>query len=391
LSQATGKDDRKDSTKEPIGERVRNRADDFWQRTTAGLELQELWTRFKEETREGYRVSSREVDWQSIEGKRKTRRVVAVTRSIALALFMKLSPARRVFLLLALLFVVLAILNIEIAMISETIWTLLAASSLLLLIALELADRVSMKRDLEIARDIQGWLVPAAPPLIANLDIAFTTRPANTVAGDYYDAFLREIDTKDADSGQLFLVVADVAGKSVPAAMLMATFQASLRTLAASPISLAELTRRLNHYACAHSLNGRRFTTAFMAELDLTDNSLTYVTAGHNAPVLRRSSGVIERLEAGGVPLGVEEDWAYDLGSTTLGPDDLLVAFSDGVSEAVNEKNEEYGESRLVELVRTAPGESAASSLDRVIRSVDGFVGDTRQLDDITCLVLRRQ
>jgi serine phosphatase RsbU (regulator of sigma subunit) len=362
LSQATGKDDRKDSTKEPIGERVRNRADDFWQRTTAGLELQELWTRFKEETREGYRVSSREVDWQSIEGKRKTRRVVAVTRSI-----------------------------IEIAMISETIWTLLAASSLLLLIALELADRVSMKRDLEIARDIQGWLVPAAPPLIANLDIAFTTRPANTVAGDYYDAFLREIDTKDADSGQLFLVVADVAGKSVPAAMLMATFQASLRTLAASPISLAELTRRLNHYACAHSLNGRRFTTAFMAELDLTDNSLTYVTAGHNAPVLRRSSGVIERLEAGGVPLGVEEDWAYDLGSTTLGPDDLLVAFSDGVSEAVNEKNEEYGESRLVELVRTAPGESAASSLDRVIRSVDGFVGDTRQLDDITCLVLRRQ
>jgi serine phosphatase RsbU (regulator of sigma subunit) len=391
LSPLTDKEAQKDSSKESVGDREGRPIREFWQRITAGLELQELWTQFKEETREGYRVSSREVNWQEIKKIRNPERFLVATREIIAALFMKLTPARRVFLLIALVFALLSLAQDGTFGLNDATWTFLAAASLLLLLALELADRVSMKRDLEIARDIQSWLVPAVPPSIDQVDIAFTTRPANTVAGDYYDAFLRETNTDAAGSSRLFLVVADVAGKSVPAAMLMATFQASLRTLAASPISLAELTRRLNHYACAHSLNGRRFTTGFMAELDLEGSSLTYVTAGHNAPVLRRSTGEIERLEAGGVPLGVQDDWSYELGTTTLGPDDLLVAFSDGVSEAVNEANEEYGESRLVELVRMAPKEDAASSLGRVIGSVDTFVGDTRQNDDITCLVLRRQ
>lgn len=374
------------STKEDPG---RRKPADHWQQITDGLKLQELWTRFKEETREGYRVSSREVDWRSFDKQKKPERVAAATREIVLALFMKLTPARRVFLLLSLVFVLISFSGGRTFGLSENAWTLLAVLSLLLLLALELADRVAMKRDLQIARDIQSWLVPAVPPVIDKMDIAFTTRPANTVAGDYYDAFLRDMD--GAESGLLFIVVADVAGKSVPAAMLMATFHASLRTLASSPMSLAELTRRLNHYACAHSLNGKRFTTTFMAEIDPVAGSMTYVTAGHNAPVLRRSDGGIERLEAGGVPLGVQDDWAYELGITNLDREDLLVIFSDGVSEAVNERNEEYGEARLVELLRTTPVETASDSLERILRDVDNFVGDTRQLDDITCLVLRKK
>jgi sigma-B regulation protein RsbU (phosphoserine phosphatase) len=266
-----------------------------------------------------------------------------------------------VFLLLSLVFVLISFTGGRTAGLSENAWTLLAVLSLLLLLGLELADRVAMKRDLQIARDIQSWLVPAVAPKIDNMDIAFITRPANTVAGDYYDAFLREGDGTTGNS--LFIVVADVAGKSVPAAMLMATFQASLRTLAASPI---------------------------MAEIDPSNSTMIYVTAGHNAPVLRRPNGDIERLEAGGVPLGVQDDWSYELGTTKLDPDDLLVIFSDGVSEAVNAHNEEYGEGRLVELLRVTPKEPASASLDRVIRDVDAFVGDTRQLDDITCLVLRK-
>jgi sigma-B regulation protein RsbU (phosphoserine phosphatase) len=366
----------------------RKKPADHWRQITDGLKLQELWGRFKEETREGYRVSSREVDWQSMDGKKKPDRVAAATRGIVVALFMKLTPARRVFLLLSLIFVLISLTGGRTAGLSENAWTLLAVLSLLLLLALELADRVAMKRDLQIARDIQSWLVPGVAPSIEGMDIAFTTRPANTVAGDYYDAFLREGD--GITGNRLFVVVADVAGKSVPAAMLMATFQASLRTLASQPISLAELTRRLNHYTCAHSLHGKRFTTAFMAEIDPSNSTMIYVTAGHNAPVLRRPNGDMERLEAGGVPLGVQDDWVYELGTTTLGPDDLLVIFSDGVSEAVNQHNEEYGEGRLVELLRVTPKESASASLDRVIRDVDAFVGETRQLDDITCLVLRK-
>ena len=162
-----------------------------------------------------------------------------------------------------------------------------------------------MKRDLEIAREIQQWLVPHSPPALPGVDIAFATRPANTVAGDYYDAFERPSAPAAASPARLLLVVADVAGKSVPAALLMATFQASLHTLAAVPGPLDELVRALNRYSCAHSLGGLRFTTAFFAELDAAHRSLTYVGAGHNAPVLRRADGRIERLTEGGPPLGI--------------------------------------------------------------------------------------
>jgi hypothetical protein len=133
-------------------------------------------------------------------------------------------------------------------------------TALLILLALELADRVTMKRDLEIAREIQGWLMPAAAPQLPGVDIAFVTRPANTVAGDYYDAFLLP-QSSQADGPRLLVAVADIAGKSVPAALLMATLQASLRTLAALPGNLSELMERLNRYACSQNLGGRRFTT----------------------------------------------------------------------------------------------------------------------------------
>src|SRR5205085_11603219 len=129
---------------------------------------------------------------------------------------------------------------------------------------------------------------------------------------------------------------ADVAGKSIPAAMLMTTFQASHRTLSISRISLTEMVVALNHYACTSSQGGVRFTTAFLAELDPATGDLVYVNAGHNAPILRKSSGVIERLETGGIPLGILDAAAHQAGSTRLGTDDWLVIFTDGVVEAVN-------------------------------------------------------
>jgi len=298
-------------------------------------------------------------------------------------MLMKLSPARRVFLLIACVFIVLAIFG------PGSLYIVMAVASLLLLLALELGDRVTMKRDLEIAREIQHWLVPEKPPQIPGLDIAFRTRPQNTVAGDYYDAFLRSDDFGSPASRRLLVVVADVAGKSVPAALLMATFQASLQTLAAAPTSLLELVLALNRYACAHSLGGARFTTAFLAELDLDTRALTYVSAGHNPPVLRRASGAVERLEAGGLPLGIKANASYESGASALKPGDLLVIFTDGVVEAENEAGDEYGEDRMLGLLAaTVPGESAAATLNRLMSSVDTFVGATRQHDDITCLVL---
>jgi sigma-B regulation protein RsbU (phosphoserine phosphatase) len=375
--------------------RAGSRLDQFWERVTEGLEVQALWSQFLIEARASYSIYSREVDWDALRGETRLRRFLRVTRALFWAMLMKLSPARRVFLLIALVLGLFALMSGNVTKTDHEVlvtgpsnftWVLLSLSGLVFLLALELADRVTMKRDLEIAREIQRWLVPETPPQVPGLDIAFASRPANTVGGDYYDAFLPE---QGKTGNRLLVVVADVAGKSVPAALLMATFQASLRSLAAKAASLTELVRGLNRYCCAHSLGGRRFTTPFFAEIDPATRALTYIRAGHNAPVIRRASGQFERLEAGDLPLGIEPDTPYAPGAAQLEPGDLLVIFTDGLVEAVNAKDDEYGELRLLELLRTIPGASAEKSLRDMMAGVDRFAGTARQHDDITCLLVR--
>lgn len=371
--------------------RAAGRITTFWESVTEGIEVQDLWAQFRAEARASYGFYSKDVDQARVQGESRFKRRIRIWRMFFWAVLMKLSPSRRLLLLIAVVLFLLA---------DTTILPLgwpLTVVVLFLLLILELADRVAMKRDLEIAREIQGWLVPKDAPKIEGADIAFATRPQNTVAGDYYDAFLRPGNSEPEGAAgasttphdRLLLIVADVAGKSVPAALLMATFQASLHTLAAAPVSFFDLVSRLNNYACAHSLGGLRFTTAFFAELDPATRALTYINAGHNAPVLRRASGEIERLEAGGLPLGINSAARYDSGATTLRAGDLLVVFTDGVVEAENENGEEYGEQRLLELLTAPPLGTAQEQVRRLMASVDTFVGAARQHDDITCLLLR--
>jgi sigma-B regulation protein RsbU (phosphoserine phosphatase) len=246
-----------------------------------------------------------------------------------------------------------------------------------------------MKRDLEIAREIQLWLVPENPPEVPGLDMAFLNRPANTVAGDYYDVFPRTVQEGAHARNTLLLAVADVAGKSLPAALLMATFQASLKTLSASSVPLLELAAGLNRYACAHSRNGARFTTAFLAECDPDTRQLTYVNAGHNAPVLRRANGSIERLDRGGLPFGIMTDGAYESGTVVLQKGDLVLIFTDGLIEAVNERDEEFGEVRMLASLQAHLNAPAKDMLRAIMSDVNIFVGMTHQHDDITCLLLR--
>jgi sigma-B regulation protein RsbU (phosphoserine phosphatase) len=253
---------------------------------------------------------------------------------------------------------------------------------------LELADRVVMKRDLEIAKDIQAWLLPGAPLQIPGYQIAYATRPANTVAGDYYDVILRPGRERSAD--RILFVVADVAGKSIPAAMLMATFQASLRTLSTSGVALAELVAGVNRYACSNSQGGVRFTTAFFAELDPATGDVVYINAGHNVPILRKTSGAVERLEAGGIPVGILAESPYQVGTTRLEHSDWLVIFTDGIVEAVNAKDEEYGEPELIRVVDRGSGAAPAELLRGLLGELDQYVGNTPQHDDMTCLLLKR-
>ena len=372
---------------------MRRRVGDFWQRVTEGLAMDQLWGQFKSEARATYGLYSKDVDWEAIsrEGK-KWKRPFLAAWALFQAMLMKLSPARRVLLLIA---VVMLIFNPDIRWSGGEFSVQLApvgALVLFLLLALELADRVTMKRDLEIAREIQQWLVPDHPPLVEGMDLAFATRPQNTVAGDYYDAFVRPAVNGNS-TAPLFVAVADVAGKSVPAAMLMATFQASLHALAATPESLDEIVAGLNRYASAHSLDGRRFTTAFLAEIDPETREMRYVNAGHNDPVLRRASGAIERLTTGGPPFGMpplsDKKISYQSGRARLEPGDLLFVFTDGVIDAVNEANQEFSEARPLGELMAAPKETASETLKRVMAAVNAYVGAARQHDDITCLVLR--
>jgi sigma-B regulation protein RsbU (phosphoserine phosphatase) len=244
-----------------------------------------------------------------------------------------------------------------------------------------------MKRDLEIAREIQTWLVPSFPPEVPGAEVAFASRPQNSVAGDYYDAFFAT--EAAADGGKLTLVIADVAGKSIPAALLMATLQASLRTIAGEGASLADLVTRLNRYACAHSLDGRRFTTAVLAEYEPATRRLSYVNAGHNAPILRRTNGDMEKLDIGGVPLGIQATADYESSVKDLNPGDALIFFTDGVVEAFDESGAEFGNDRWLAAIRTLPEVTAQESLQFLMTRVDAFVGATRQSDDITCMIFR--
>src|SRR5580704_12508074 len=366
----------------------------FWARLTEGFQLEQLWGQFKSEAQAGYVLYSRDVDWEAIgREKSKFKRILLSGWALFQAILMKLSPARRVLLVFALLLLVfhpdVSWGHNEVNL--DFVW--LAALILFMLLALELADRVTMKRDLEIAREIQQWLVPGEPPQIPGMDIAFATRPQNTVAGDYYDAFLRSVPEAGAKTPSLLVVVADVAGKSVPAALLMATFQSGLRALSATPATLDEIVLGLERYARAHSLEGRRFTTAFIAEIDPPTRAMRYINAGHNDPILRRASGQIERLSIGGQPFGVpsftEHEMPYASGRVQLQPGDLLFVFTDGVVEAVNDTGEEYGELRIVPAILSMPAGTAAAVLNRVMSDVNTFVGYARQHDDITALVLR--
>jgi len=374
----------------PFGVRLRR----FWRRVTEGLEVSQLWSQFESEARASYRLYSKDVEAKTPEGLTHRGRRLHVVKEFFWAVFEKLSPARRVLLLLALILLVIPHGGFEYGKGGEAyavefdlhFW---AALLLLLLLMLEIADRVVMKRDLQIAREIQTWLLPGVPPQIPGLAIAYSTRPANTVAGDYYDVFPRPGRT--SEDNRVVLAVADVAGKSIPAAMLMATFQASLKTLSTAQVALPELAANMNRYACSNSQGGLRFTTAFLAEYDPVHRTVHYINAGHNNPILRRASGQIERLDVGGLPFGILPETKYESATLTLAPGDWLVVFTDGLIEAENAHQDDYGEARLLSVIEAGKSNAPAEMLKRLMAEVDLFVGNTPQHDDVTCMLLKAE
>jgi serine phosphatase RsbU (regulator of sigma subunit) len=243
-------------------------------------------------------------------------------------------------------------------------------------------EQQRIEDELEVARRIQARLLPAAVPRIAGLEIAGHYDPAREIGGDYYDHIA-------LDAARVLVVIADVSGKSVPAALIMAGFRAALVSQDLATCSPPELATRLNGFLL-DSLDPGKFVTAFLAVLDGASGRVVYVNAGHNPPVLLRASGAHEMLSAGGTILGIMPASRYERGETTLEPGDLMALYTDGVTEAANPAAEMWGDARLVDTLRslaTAPCEQLVRSIAHEVRAFEGEHGPT---DDVTLIAVRR-
>ncbi len=239
------------------------------------------------------------------------------------------------------------------------------------------------KKELEQAADIQRRLLPKAAPNVPGVDLAGYNVPCRTVGGDYYD-FIAYPD------GRVAIIVADVAGKGMPAAMLMSSLQARVQVLAEEVTDLASLVTRLNRVVCSNCPSNR-FITFFMAILDPKSGELTYCNAGHNPPVLARTSGATEFLEGGGMILGILPVATYSAHRAQVGPGDVVVLYSDGVTEAVRpDADEEFGEPRLAQFVSERTALSASDLVDEINRAVTEWSGGAPAADDVTLVIARR-
>jgi sigma-B regulation protein RsbU (phosphoserine phosphatase) len=249
--------------------------------------------------------------------------------------------------------------------------------------AREMAQRERLNRELEIAREVQERLFPQRLPLVPGLDYCGRCRPAREVGGDYYD-FL------ELPEGKLGIAIGDVSGKGIGAALLMASLEASLRALALVCADLADLIDRVNSLVLDASSESR-YATLFYAEYDPGSRQLCYVNAGHNPPVILRKSDAgfaVFRLENGGPVVGLLRD-RYEQQSLVVEPGDLIVLFTDGISESMNARDEEWGEERLIEFSKTCFGLPASEATDRIMAAAEAFAAGASQHDDMTLVVLR--
>lgn len=249
------------------------------------------------------------------------------------------------------------------------------------LVDIERQDRIR-EAELEQAAHIQQGLLPAAPPDIPGIDLAGFNAACRTVGGDYFDYLL----TPD---NRLALAIGDVAGKGMPAALLMASLQARVTSLVETAVSTASLMRSLNRGLSSYCPRNR-FITFFLAILDPATGELTYTNAGHNPTILMRSSGQVELLDDGGPVLAILPSFPYSEHKAELRPGDLLFLYSDGLTEAENEEGDEFGENQLKSVLAANPAASAESVIAAVRAAVHSWTGGRALADDLTMLAVRR-
>jgi serine phosphatase RsbU (regulator of sigma subunit) len=365
----------------------------FFQTYTRGLTKVEIERLFTRDTLEAYKFFSRNIDFDELKKQPWHLRMLGHARLLFLAFTLKLTPARRLIYGIALLSSLIGLLELfrEVhflliphpAFAPGTLWLLAGFLLVNLLVLLEVADRLSLKNDLEIAREIQQSMLPRAAFKAPGIEAFGMTRPANTVGGDFYDIV-------PLPDGRVLLALGDVAGKGSPAALLMALLLAMMRTLIDEGLEGADLVTRLNVQIGRHALPHSRFVTLFIAILNPATGELSYVNAGQNPPLLRRGNGSYERLRAGGMALGMFENATYSTGATILEPGDVLVMYSDGITEAEDTFDQPFDEAG-VQTVVDGQGWGSAKELGwALFEAVETHSRERRLLDDLTVLALRR-
>jgi phosphoserine phosphatase RsbU/P len=248
---------------------------------------------------------------------------------------------------------------------------------------LQALEKERLEREMHLAAEIQRQILPKGAPVVPGFELTGWYRPARQVGGDYYDLVPRR-------DGQIGLVLGDVSGKGMPAALMVSTLHSALRLLLDhipfGPSLLEQLNRHIVESSAAN-----KFITMMVAELDPHTGVLHYMNAGHNPGILLRGNGAVEQLGAGGLPLGLLPEARYQSRAVTLEPGDLLCIYSDGITEAESPDEEEFGMGRLIDLLRRERHQPLAELVNEIPRAVGEFSRGLPQGDDQTLVLLRRQ
>ena len=381
-----------------------DRARELYEKYAQDLSPEDLQRLFTHDTRDAYRFFTRGQDEDSFARLPWWRRIPERIRQVFVAFTLRLPPARRVLYLAALVIALVGVLRlfrgfgsvdfplgvpfIRVAVLMP-VWadgTFALIVSLLLLnflVLLEVADRLSLKGELEVAREIQLAMLPSGTYRDADIEICGVTKPANTVGGDFYDVL-------PLADGRVIVTLGDVAGKGSPAALLMALLLAVLRTLVDEALDPPQLMARLNVQICRHS-PASRFITLFFAVYSPATGRLTYVNAGQTPPLLRRQNGGYERLHGTGIALGLFDGSTYAAAQVSIDPGDALVLYSDGITEAEDPAGRPFEEAGLEQVVSANAHDSAAELGTTVLKAVETHANAPRFSDDLTILILKRR
>ena len=246
----------------------------------------------------------------------------------------------------------------------------------------ERISRERMERELELATEIQQRFQPSGPPIVGGYEFQGISFSCYEIGGDYYDFIPRH-------DGRMLVALGDVSGKGTSASLLMSSLHAAVHGQVAAKTPLGQMVTSVNEYL-ADNTPSNRFITFFVTELEPETGELTFINAGHNPPLITRADGSVTMLQAGGLPLGLMSFSEYEVGHARLNAGDVLFIYSDGVSEANNLNEDEFGMERLTEVLRTNVGRSASGIRDKVESALSDFTGTAAPNDDITLVIVKR-